>query len=89
MISKWCQSLQLFITGILLLLLLLSLSLSPLYMVFTRMPLRQTMSLADTLFKQLFRFVVSTVYGAYLPRSYVGSDGLLRHYYYYYYYYYY
>ena len=35
------------------------------------------MSLADTLLQLLFRFIVNTVYGAYLPRSYVGSDGLL------------
>ena len=41
---------------------------------------RQTMSLADTLLQLLFCFIVSTVSGAYLPRSYVGSDGLLsRH----------
>ena len=26
----------------------------------------------------LFRFILNTVYGAYLTRSYVGSDGLLR-----------
>ena len=38
---------------------------------------RQTMSLGDTLLQLLFRFIVNTVYGAYLPRSYVGSDGLL------------
>ena len=61
-----------------LLLLLLSLSLSPLYTVFTRMSPRQTMSLGDTLLQLLFRFIVNTLYGAYLPRSYVGSDGLLR-----------
>ena len=36
------------------------------------------MSLVDTLLQLLFRFIVSTVYGAYLTRSYVGSDGLLR-----------
>ena len=36
------------------------------------------MSLGDTLLQLLFRFIVSMVYGAYLPRSYVGSDGLLR-----------
>ena len=36
------------------------------------------MSLGDTLFQLLFCFIVNTVYGAYLPRSYVGSDGLLR-----------
>ena len=36
------------------------------------------MSLGDTLLQLLFRFIVSTVYGAYLPRSYIGSDGLLR-----------
>ena len=35
------------------------------------------MSLEDTLLQLLFRFIVNTVYGAYLPRSYVGSDGLL------------
>ena len=63
---------------LLLLLLLLSSSLSPLYRVFTRMSPRQTMSLGDTLLQLSFRFVVSTLYGAYLPRSYVGSDGLLR-----------
>ena len=56
----------------------LSLSLSPLYRIFTRVSPRQTMSLGDTLLQLLFRFIVSTVYGAYLPRSYVGSDGLLR-----------
>ena len=61
-----------------LLLLLLSLSLSPLYRIFTCMSPRQTMSLGDTLLQLLFRFIVSTVYGAYLPRSYVGSHGLLR-----------
>ena len=42
------------------------------------MSLKQTMSLGDTLLQLPFRFIVSTVYGAYLPRSYVGSDGLLR-----------
>ena len=36
------------------------------------------MSLGDTLLQLLFRFIVSTVSGAYVPRSYVGSDGLLR-----------
>ena len=36
------------------------------------------MSLEDTLLQLLFCFIVSTLYGAYLPRSYVGSDGLLR-----------
>ena len=56
--------------------LLLLLSLSPLYRVFTRMSPRQTMSLGDTLLQLHFRFIVSTLYGAYLPRSYVGSDGL-------------
>ena len=40
---------------------------------------RQTMSLGDTLLQLLFRFIVNTVYGAYLPRSYVGSDGLRQH----------
>ena len=35
------------------------------------------MSLGDTLLQLLFRFIVTTVYGAHLPRSYVGSDGLL------------
>ena len=55
---------------------------------------RQTMSLGDTLLQLLFLFIVNTLYGAYLPRSYVGSDSLLRQhfpenvYYYYYYYYY-
>ena len=39
---------------------------------------RQTMSLEDTLLQLLFRFMVNMLYGAYLPRSYVGSDGLLR-----------
>ena len=39
---------------------------------------RQTVSLVDTLLQLPFRFIVSTLYGAYLPRSYVGSDGLLR-----------
>ena len=39
---------------------------------------RQTMSLADKLLQLLFRFIVNTLYGAYLPRFYVGSDGLLR-----------
>ena len=39
---------------------------------------RQTMSIGDTLLHLLFRFIVNTVSGAYLPRSYVGSDGLLR-----------
>ena len=38
------------------------------------------MSLGDTLLQLLFHFIVSTLYGAYLPRSYVGSDGLLRQY---------
>ena len=61
------------------LLLLLLLSLSPLYRVFTRTSPRQTMSLGDTLLQLLFRFIVNTVYGAYLPRSYVGSDGLRQH----------
>ena len=42
------------------------------------MPPRQTMSLGDTLLQLLFRFIVNTLYGAYLRRSYVGSDGLLR-----------
>ena len=32
------------------------------------------MSLGDTLLQLLFRFIVNTLYGAYLPRSYVGSD---------------
>ena len=39
---------------------------------------RQTMSLGDTLLQLLFRFIVNTLYGAYLPRSYVRSDGLLH-----------
>ena len=39
---------------------------------------RQTMSLGDTLLQLLCRFIVSTLYGAYLPRSYVGSDGPVR-----------
>ena len=39
---------------------------------------RHAMSLGDTLLQLLFRFIVNTVSGAYLPRSYVGSDGLLR-----------
>ena len=59
-------------------LLLLLLSVSPLYRVFTRMSPRQTMSLADTLSQLIFHFIVNKVYSAYLPRSYVGSDGLLR-----------
>ena len=63
---------------IILLLLLLLLSSSPLYSVFTRMSLKQNMSLVDTLLQLHFRFTVNTLYGAYLPRSYVGSDGLLR-----------
>ena len=63
---------------LLLLLLLLLLSLSALYRVFTSMSPTQTMSLGDTLLQLLFRFIVSTLYGAYLPRSYVGSDSLLR-----------
>ena len=42
------------------------------------MSTRQIVSLGDTLLQLLFRFIVSTLYGAYLPRSYVGSDGLLR-----------
>ena len=61
----------------LLLLLLLSLSLSPLYRVFTRMSVRQTISLGDTMLQLLFRFIVNTVSGAYVPHSYSGSDGLL------------
>ena len=36
------------------------------------------MSLGGTLLQLLFRFIVSTVSGAYLPRFYVGYDGLLR-----------
>ena len=36
------------------------------------------MSPGETLLQLLFRFIVNTVSGAYLPRSYVGSDGLLR-----------
>ena len=63
---------------IVLLLLLLSLSLSPLYRIFTRMSPRQTLSLGDTLLQLLFRFIVNTRYVANLPRPYVGSDGLLR-----------
>ena len=39
------------------------------------------MSLEDTLLQLLFRFIVNMLYGAYLPRSYVGSDGLLRQHY--------
>ena len=39
---------------------------------------RQNMALGDTLLQLLFRFIVNTPYGAYPPRSYVGSDGLLR-----------
>ena len=39
---------------------------------------RQTISLGDTLLQLLFSFTVNTLYGAYLPHSYVGSDGLLR-----------
>ena len=41
------------------------------------MSLRWTMSLGDTLLHLLFRFIVNMVYGAYLPCSYVGSDGVL------------
>ena len=40
---------------------------------------RQTLSLGDTLLQLLFRFIVSTLYGAFLPHSYVGSDGLHQH----------
>ena len=36
------------------------------------------MSLGDTLLQLLLHFIVNTVYGAYLLRSYFGSDGLLR-----------
>ena len=36
------------------------------------------MSLVDTLLQLPFRFIVNTLYGAYLSRSYVGTDGLLR-----------
>ena len=36
------------------------------------------MSLEDTLSQLLFRFIVNMVSDAYLPRSYVGSDGRLR-----------
>ena len=39
---------------------------------------RQTLSLVDTPLQLLFRFIASTLYGTYLPRPYVGSDGLLR-----------
>ena len=39
---------------------------------------RKTMSLGDALLQLLFRFIVNTLYVAYLPRSYVRSDGLLR-----------
>jgi hypothetical protein len=39
---------------------------------------RQTLSLEDTLLQLLFRSIVNTLYGTYLPRSYVCSDGLLR-----------
>ena len=39
---------------------------------------RQIMFLGDTLLQLLFRFSVNMVYGAYLSRYYVGSDGLLR-----------
>ena len=35
------------------------------------------MSLGDTLLQLLFRFIVNMVYGAYLPHSYFGYDGLL------------
>ena len=38
---------------------------------------RQNMSLEDTLLQLLFSFIVNTLYGAYLPRSYVVSDGLI------------
>ena len=47
-------------------------------MIFTRTSPRKTMSLGDTLLQLLFRFIFSTVHGAYLPHSYIG-------YYYYYY----
>ena len=43
------------------------------------MPPRQTTSLGDTLLQLLFCFIVSTVSGAYLPRSYIGYDGLRQH----------
>ena len=52
---------------------------SPLYRVFACMSPRQTMSIGDTLLQLLFRFIVNTVYGAYLPCSCVGSDGLRQH----------
>ena len=39
---------------------------------------RQTMSLGDTLLQLLFRFIVNTVCGAYLPRFCFRSDGFLR-----------
>ena len=35
------------------------------------------MSLGDTLLQLLFCFIVNTVYGTYLPHSYVGSDGII------------
>ena len=35
------------------------------------------MSLGYTLLQLLIRFIVNSVYGAYLLRSYVGSDSLL------------
>ena len=35
------------------------------------------MSSGDTLLQLLFCFIVNTLYGAYLPRSYVGSDGII------------
>ena len=38
---------------------------------------RQTMSLGYTLLQLLIRFIDNSVYGAYLLRSYVGSDSLL------------
>ena len=38
---------------------------------------KQTISLGDTLLQLLFHFIFNTAYGAYLPHSYVGSDGLL------------
>ena len=78
---KFLIFLQIRIHNLLLLLILLLsllLSLSPLYRVFTGMSPRQTVSLADTLLQLIFRFIVNTLYGAYLPHSYVGSDGLLR-----------
>ena len=49
----------------------LYLYLYPLYIRYSLYVPRQTMSLGDTLLQLLFRFIVNTLYGAYLPRSYL------------------